>query len=277
MDEGSDCDSRLQFAANLADYFNAHITGIFIEPPLVSGSTIPPVAPPSGVPITQGDIEAHEKKISQTKRELQEKLAQFTNPDGTLLSLRSVLASNPKKALLDTGRCYDLIVIGRDLGGNDLFGLLLEPATDIALNVACPVLVVPSKVANGIPIKQPLIAWNGSREATRAVMDALPLLKTADSVTVFSGHNRNTTPKEAEASRKNILTYLSLHDVDADYIDWELNDNNVGELLLSRVENQGHDLVVMGAYGHSQLRELFFGSVSRDLLKDATVPVLLSN
>ena len=278
VDAGPACDYRLKFAVNLAKYFNSYLTGFYIEPPFPPSDSVTPVAIPNGVPpVTPSELEAHNSIIEREQQQVRKKLSRFSNPDGSEVHCHTALGNNPRKALLDTGRCYDLIIIGKLFGHTDLFGMLSEPATEIAVNVACPVLVVPSKTEVFVPAKQPLIAWNDSREATRAVIDALPFLEPAESVTVFSGHHKNSVPLNLETSRKDILDYLNLHDIHADYIDWELDDGNVGELLLTRADEMGHDLIVMGAYGHSQLRDLFFGSVSRDLLEKTTVPVLLSH
>ena len=122
-----------------------------------------------------------------------------------------------------------------------------------------------------------IVAWNGSREATRAVHDALPLLRMAKSVSVFS---IAATPADLPESRwpgADIAAHLARHGVKVATGHTVADPISIGDALLNRASDDGADLIVMGAYGRSQLREFVLGGATRDVLRTMTVPVLLSH
>jgi len=172
------------------------------------------------------------------------------------------------------GATCDLVVVGQpdpDLDrGRAETGRL--PA-DLALALGRPVLVVPYIGRYPSPGDTVMVAWNGTREAARAVHDALPLLKMAKSVTVFC-----IDPDPAQGESAAALVKHLLHAGIAAKVKHTLSaDVSVGDVLLSALADAGTDLLVMGAYGHSRLRETVFGGVTATVLTSMTVPVLLSN
>jgi nucleotide-binding universal stress UspA family protein len=181
----------------------------------------------------------------------------------------------PVDALSERGATYDLAVVGqpdpdRDRSANT--GIDTLPA-DLALALGRPVLVVPyigsyTHVGNTV-----MVAWNGTREATRAVHDALPLLKAAKSVTILC-----IDPDAAQSESANALVkHLAHSGIAAKAKHTTSSGMPVGDVLLSALADASADLLVMGAYGHSRLRETVFGGVTATLLDSMTVPVLLSN
>jgi len=120
-----------------------------------------------------------------------------------------------------------------------------------------------------------LVAWNGSREATRAVHDALPLLRRAEKVTVLSiDPDEDAEPRLPGAD---VSLHLARHGVTAQAATIAGTDVAVGDLLLSYAADHDIDLIVMGAYGHTRLREVVLGGATRTLLRHMTVPVLMSH
>jgi len=145
----------------------------------------------------------------------------------------------------------------------------------LALGVGRPVLIVPRYGTFETVGERVLVAWNGSREATRAVHDALPLLKLASSVTVLSIDPEHDTGDRIPGA--DIALHLARHGVAAEGMSTVGLDISVGDLLLSRAADLGADLIVMGAYGHSRVRELVLGGATRHILQHMTVPVLMSH
>lgn len=119
-----------------------------------------------------------------------------------------------------------------------------------------------------------IVAWNGSREAARAVQDALPLLSAAASVTVFL-----VNPEEAAdiADAHNLVIHLARHGLNAKKLVVREDILAVSDTVLAQVAALDADLLVMGAYGHSRLREMILGGVTRDVLRNMNVPVLMSH
>lgn len=118
-----------------------------------------------------------------------------------------------------------------------------------------------------------MLAWNGTREATRAVHDALPLLIKAESVVVFGVNPEN----DDHIAGADLALHLSRHGVKAEPRHIVAPDLEIGDALLSATSDLGIDLLVMGAYGHSRLRELVLGGATRQVFRAMTCPVLLSH
>ena len=172
-------------------------------------------------------------------------------------------------------RYADLTIVGQGLDLDDApYDLAFLPE-ELALGVGRPVLVVPRYGTFETVGERVLIAWNGSREATRAVHDALPLLQLATNVTVLSiDPDTHAGPRVPSAD---IALHLARHGVAAERLSTLGVDIGVGDLLLSRAADLGADLIVMGAYGHSRVREMVLGGATRQILQHMTVPVLMSH
>ena len=172
-------------------------------------------------------------------------------------------------------RYADLVVIGQP---NPDEGSGVEPgfAHRLVLAAGRPVLAVPYAGEFKTIGKRVLVAWNAGREATRAVTDAIPLLRTADEVTV-TAVRPGRTPGHGEVPGADIGLYLSRHGVRVKVAAIEATDIDVGNELLSRAADRSCDLIVMGAYGHSRVSELVLGGVTRTLFDSMTVPVLMSH
>lgn len=177
-------------------------------------------------------------------------------------------------SVLQHARAADLVVASQADPAWGLSGLVDFPER-LALESGRPVLVVPNRgERQGIPGRHVVIAWNGSREAARAAFDALPLLTRADVVDILSveeGQMRDGPAAETLAAS------LARHGVPARAEHLRANGRDVAEVLLSRAETLGADLVVMGAYGHSRWREYVFGGVTRAMSRHMTLPILLSH
>ena len=136
-----------------------------------------------------------------------------------------------------------------------------------------PLLVIPYAGNFAAPAKYPLIAWNGSREASRAVHDAMPLLRRADKVSILS----IDPPDDAHIAGFDISAHLARHGVNAEAVRTVSGDISIGDILLSECADLGSDMIVMGAYGHSRLREFILGGVSQHILETMTVPVFMAH
>jgi Universal stress protein UspA and related nucleotide-binding proteins len=188
--------------------------------------------------------------------------AEWRDVDGTLAECIGLHA-----------RCADIAVIGQDgdgEGGPALSGALV-------LAVGRPVLVVPYAGDFSAIGQRVVVGWNGSREATRAVHDALPILKGARQVRVIVVNPGGDVAGHNDGPGADIRLHLSRHGVNAVCEHIESDDLKVGEMLLSRAGDEAADLIVMGAYGRSRLRELVLGGATRHILNHMTVPVLLSH
>jgi nucleotide-binding universal stress UspA family protein len=171
------------------------------------------------------------------------------------------------------GRYADLLVLGQDDPESDHAGLLEA----VLFDSGRPVLAIP--FAGTFPQigRRVLVGWNASREASRAVHDALPLLAKAESACVFLANPKRGLGAHGEEPGADIARHLARHGLKVEVAKAVADDVADSALLLNHASDMGADLLVMGAYGHSRLREFILGGVTRSLLREMTVPVLLSH
>ncbi len=142
---------------------------------------------------------------------------------------------------------------------------------DHAMMVAgCGTLIVPHGDGPAETGKRVVIAWERTREARRAVHDAMPILRRASSVTILTCRATRDRPGEV------LRAHLERHGVRADVrADYGSNDE-IGEIVLEHAAELSADLIVMGAFGHSRLREMVLGGTTAHMLSRSTVPLLMS-
>lgn len=182
------------------------------------------------------------------------------------------VAGDPRAIAVRRSRCADLIMVTQTQPGRPS-GNGYDLAEELVLTSGRPVLAVPYVGRYPTAGSLAMVAWNGTREATRAVHDALPILKMANKVIVFS-----VNPEASEQIAADEITeHLILHGVKAEVHHTVAPDLEVGDALLSSLADFGVDMLVMGAYGHSRLREFALGGATRHLLHHMTAPVLMSH
>ena len=176
-------------------------------------------------------------------------------------------------ALVDMGRLHDLTIMS--LPTLDSFGRDVMQAA--IFGTGRPTLLLPSG-SRARPLRKlnkVLVAWDYSREAARTMADALPILTRAREVhilSVFGEKGLRTTCAASELEK-----YLSIHQIKYEIDEVTLKDSTIGECLLSYASEINADLMVMGAYGHSRLREFVLGGATRTILAESRLPILLSH
>jgi nucleotide-binding universal stress UspA family protein len=181
-------------------------------------------------------------------------------------------AGEIRSRLLDRARLSDLVVIEQaEPGGDKPADAYLE---DLLLEAGRPILVVPARWARPAQFGSVTVAWDGSASAARALADALPLLCRAPRVRVLTVETEAVTGVSEGGAR--VVKHLGRHGIAADYRAI-FSGTSVAETLLVEVAQAGADLLVMGAFGHSRLREALLGGASRDALRTITVPILMAH
>ena len=167
------------------------------------------------------------------------------------------------------GGVHDATVFARPDGADSTWRDGVETAL---FGTGQPVLLVPSGQRSAIG-ESVLVGWNRSAQAARALRDALPLLKRAKKVVVFSvATGAKEGPSPQEASR-----HLEWHGIGNEVIEVPAGRESVGKALMAGAQEVEADLVVMGAYSHSRFREAILGGVTRQLLAEADLPVFMSH
>ncbi len=148
---------------------------------------------------------------------------------------------------------------------------------DLIVGSGRPVLVVPYAGKFAAVGRRALIAWDGTREAARALHDALPLITDAAAATIMTVRAHQADFEADAPALQRLEQHLAHHRITATHEESVRGDVPIADLLLSRAADLDVDLIVTGAYHHSQFREALVGGVSRDLLDHMTVPVLMSH
>jgi nucleotide-binding universal stress UspA family protein len=172
-------------------------------------------------------------------------------------------------------RYADLIVFGRPAEtGNPL----VDIAETVMFGAGRPLLLVPPVLPHPTVGERVLIGWNGTREAARAVADALPLLRQAEAVHILSVAVAETGEQTAgRLQASDLALHLSRHDVRVSASTVAASGVEAQDVLLNTAADRSADLLVVGGYGRGRLRELILGGVTRSLFRRATIPVLFSH
>jgi nucleotide-binding universal stress UspA family protein len=271
LDAAAPAAARLDLAAGLAQRSGAHLVGLYpldVPIPLITGEMGGGIALAGLMETMRGEALA---EAGRAEAMFHERMSR-----NGLSGEWRLLEGTTAPLLAENGRYADLIILGQtdpdapQPGGK----ALIEAAL---FETGRPVLVVPHAGAAGHAMRHALIAWNASREAARAVHDALPLLALADRVTVLVVEPGQAREGHGQGPGADIARHLARHGLKVEVQRAVSPDVSVGEVLLNTVAEHGVDLVVMGGYGHSRLREFMLGGATRTLLGQMTAPVLMAH
>jgi nucleotide-binding universal stress UspA family protein len=173
-------------------------------------------------------------------------------------------------------RYADLVVLGQ-VNPDEPPYLGHHLPEEVVLSSGRPVLVVPYIGALETIGRCVVVAWDASREAARAVSDAMPILEQASSVIVLSINPKSTPLGHGEVPGADIGAHLARHNVKIEVESVVAGEVSVGNALLSHIADRDADMLVMGAYAHSRVRELVLGGATRTILESMTVPVLMAH
>ena len=181
------------------------------------------------------------------------------------VALWQAKTGSPDKLFSIVGPVTDLIVVSRPKKGGKVARKFMLSAL---LNSAKPVLILPQNQTDSVA-KKVCIAWNQSPEAARAVAAAIPLIKQADQVTILTNGPQNKLGPKA----KHLKQYLTMHGVEASHM--KLKSKKEADSLIKAYQETESDLLIMGAYSKSRLRQIIFGGVTEHMLFSADIPVLM--
>ena len=258
----------LGMAAKLASAFDAHVVGLFVKP----SAHVPSYA------LAEGESETMRALMRERVDALaQEARAQFdagVKAGGIARHEWRVAEGDAAETVALHARYADLVVVNQtDPAAEEKAHF----ADQLLMSVSRPVLIAPYVGEIAGAAQNIMACWNATPEAARALTDALPRLQRARKVTILSIKPRGSPQGHGESAGSDIALFLARHGVRAEASSAAAADVDVGNLILSRAFDLGADLIVMGAYGHSRLREMVLGGATRTLLASMTVPVLMSH
>lgn len=269
VDSSKHMEARLETAFALAAAHNAHVVGLFVR----SAPYVPQFIKAQFGPEV---IEVQRRYLAESVEAAEKRFTHHAAMAGVAYEWR--VADGDAVDLVNLHARYaDLTVIGQPDPETQEADDHREVADHLILDAGRPVLVVP--YAGRFPSLgvRVMVAWNGSREATRAVNDAIPLLRLAKHVEVMAINPQGGMAGHGDVPGADITLHLARHGVKAAADHIHAEDMDVGNMLLSRIADGQIDLLVMGAYGRSRLRELVMGGATRHILRHMTVPVMMSH
>ena len=266
VDSTPSADKRLELAVVLADRHDAHLTGIHVSP-----SIYVPAMEFGGLPATF--FEHRQREIESDATAARTKFDSLAGKANIAIEWRNA-DGYPGETLIEHARCADLVVVGQrnpdaDAQAGDL-------PDSILLATGRPTLIVPNAAAMKTFARNIMVAWDGGAQATRALHDALPLMSAGAKISVIAVNPENMGDRKQVACA-DICRHLARHGLDAEARTVVASNETTADTLLSCAFEQGCDLLIMGAYGHSRFREFVFGGVTAHVLKNMTLPVLMSH
>ena len=270
LDQHPLCAARTQVAIQLAKALDCHLVGVaptgLVDLP-VSQQVDPSLEKLSAMAWSalRGDAEQATERFRQECRAAGVKSVEAVTDE-----------SDKARSLVRHAHCSDLTVLTQadpNAPGHRFAQALVE---QVVLYSARPTLVLPYAGRVATLGSNVLVAWDDSREAARALSDALPLLRLAKRVQVLSWSEGGTDDKTLRPRLDALNQWLKWHGISAD-LSVETTDIGIDDAMLSRAADLSTDLIVMGAYGHARWTERVLGGATRGLLATMTVPVLMAH
>lgn len=270
LDTAENADVAIDFALALASEHEAHVIGLHAE--IIS--SVPLVAPmeiPDPVAVQALQDMAHSEAV-----QIKEVFSSKAHLGGTSFEWRSFASSvgYASQPLMESARSSDLIIAVQPDPAKlsdahvDVESFLFESGR--------PVLMIPYIFKQPKPIKRVLIAWNGSKEAARATFDAMPFLKAADAVEIFTVDPVEANGETPVLTGAEIAATLTRHGIKVELVSALSADKSASQVIENRLSDSSIDLLVMGAYTHSRLWQMIFGGTTKTLLQSMTALTLLS-
>ena len=269
--------SAVEAAFQVSDKSRSHVTGLHVVgdavlnmPQIIEGMTERQIVQ---------QFDRSREQATETENHTRQMFAAACERHNAVLSPDTSAASGvtaewqaasgrTEKVLAEKARTYDLLISN---ASGEAAGEQIVNAIEVALfDAGRPVMVVPREVPKSIG-RHVMIGWNRSANAARAVTAAMPFIKAADKVTICYV----TTGAKAGPGAEDLAESLAWHDVDATIRNIPAGGAAISDLLMTEAANSGGDLVVMGAYSHSRMREFVLGGVTRHALRHVVMPLLL--
>ncbi|MQY43978.1 universal stress protein [Epibacterium sp. SM1969] len=263
---GEASDSALHLALQMADKYDAHLTGI-----VAHGASSVTRNIPSWLSNSMRD--SITEITAQRTNELAEKFRSRCAGKIAADRLHWIdVKEDPDRAVSDYSRMYDITVIGQYENLIAADELVLHPDR-IAYEAGRPILVAPKSFRNPNIIEKAVVAWDGRRTAARAFFDAMQVLETKDSVEIVTVGNQGDF---AQPKSIDLATILERHGVTANH-HFIPAKGSIAETILSFCNDVKAGMLVTGAYQHSKLSEDLFGGVTSSIMKDTKIPLFLSH
>ncbi len=260
---------RIRIAIELAQTHDAHLVGLATVGVIALSNIYGLDGTPAYMAEAMADLENLATKAAG-------RFAAKVKASGLTSYESRVHRGDPAYGVRTDARYADLVVLGQTEPGQSTPATPDDLPETVMLSCGRPVLIIPYAGHFRTLGRRVMFLWNASRESAHAASDALPFFTRAEEVHVSVFDAKANTGGHGDEPGSDVATYLARHDVKV-IVNRDTSDGDVGSSVLSRANDFDADLIVMGGYGHTRLREWVLGGVSETLLEHMTVPVLMSH
>lgn len=272
LDTAATCAQCVEAAAALARRTDAHLVGLAFA---LESSLLQYYGGKLSLDVGEGYSRAAHEAAEQAV----ETFVQIAGLAGVSHESRIVECSTMElsERIAFQGRHVDMTFLEQPSPDKDNRGLMATLLEGVLFNTGRPVYIVPYIGRRETPVRKAVIAWDGGYKSARAVNDAIPLLQARGETVILVVDAERRKKSHGPNPGADIAAHLKRHGVEASISRVSSGNVDISTTILNFVSDAGADLLVMGAYGHSRLRERTFGGVTRTILDQMTVPVLMSN
>ena len=261
VDNDKDCEYRLESATSLCRTFEAQLTGLY----LLQKISIPAYA---GAYVPIQVFEANDEQTTKLRDKAKTVFAAVAEAEN-INSHFSAVEGDVSTALNRYSRYADLLIVPQRKNDRFDFNPYYQ-LSDVLLGAACPVLLLPDNKPPALPPETVLLAWDGERECARALKAAMPMLLKVKKIDVVSIDHEDDDAKD-------VARHINRHDFEVEVHLVDRGDLDIGDVVLNKAADLKSQMIIMGAYGHSRIRELMLGGTTRHVLEHVQLPVLFSH
>ena len=271
LNELSRLPQLLGAAATAARSFGAHISGLYVIPAVQ-------LYPSMGFEAVPQVFDGNQTYFKDNEANVRTAFEDTMKKEGLKFDLHVVQGATPSIAdeVVNKGRSADLLIISAT-NPDETTGVESDFVEQTLMAAGRPIMVLPFKGDVKLNFNDIVLGWNGEREAARAAFDALPILKAAKKVRIVRTDPQKDPSLKGSIAGADLAETLARHGVKAEATSLPTSGDGAGQALLRCADDNGSDLIVMGAYGHSRLREYIFGGATQHVLAHLNRPVLLSH
>lgn len=271
LDQTPASEIRAEYAVRLSLRHQAHLIGLFIAPTGWTGDPLESTV--RGPEAIRQLIRRHETQEATASASTEQHFKAITRHENISFEFRVIRQANVDDEILLHSLHADLAIVGHPQPG----GLPSDWSADmLLLATGVPFLMLPDRWDRAALADHVLLPWNASREARRAITDSLPLLIAAQSVTILIVDPQENI-RHGEEPGADIALYLSRHGVNVELQRLLSEKRPVADVILNYAEQNNISMIVLGAYSHARAKEIIFGGVTRSMIKNTTIPLLIAH
>lgn len=272
LDGGEGCANRIDAALVMVKKYDAHLTGVYSRPKdKLIPENVAHLLPFDTNADLQKILEKNTEISSQSVHELfDQKAAEAGVSDRVHWH---TLSHDPDQTATLIARYADLVIAGQYIDGKADIAAI-DPR-EVVFSSGRPLLIFPQSYQKKDALSgHAVIAWNRSREASRALADAMQILETKSKVTVVVANRKSNPQGELPFD---IIEHIRRHGINAEKVELQLTGKDAGLEIMRFAEQEGADLLVMGAYSRSRWQEQLMGGATCTIMREMTVPVLMAH